>query len=137
MRSLIIYFALFAIFVWMASVGGFDRVDRGHLPIANSKAPTHVSDLPLPDPHDLNDLSVVPAAQAAGAWTPTRLTIIGSVVNLRAGPGLDYRMIDVLDQGSEVMIEGVAIGEWLPVIDPLTGVSAWVHSDYVVKSDLR
>jgi hypothetical protein len=136
MRSIITYFALIAIFVWMASEGGFDRVDRGHLPIANSRAPTYISDLPLPDPHDLNDIAVVPAAQAAGAWTPTRLTVTGSVVNMRAGPGLGYRMIDVLDRGAEIMIEGVAIGDWLPVIDPLTGVSAWIHSDYVVRTVL-
>lgn len=134
MRAIITYFALIAIFVWMASVGGFDRVDRGHLPIANSRAPTYVSDLPLPDPHDLNDIAVVPAAQAAGAWTPTKLTVTGSVVNMRAGPGLNYRMLDVFDQGTEVMVEGVAIGVWVPVVDPLTGVSGWIHSGYVEKN---
>ncbi|MEM7545795.1 MAG: SH3 domain-containing protein [Pseudomonadota bacterium] len=134
MRSIITYFAMIAIFVWLASEGGFDRVDRGHLPIANSKAPTYVSDLPLPDPHDLNDISVVPAAQASELLVPEPATVTGAIVNLRAGPGLDYRMIDVLERGTEVLIEGDRVGDWLPVVDPVTGISAWIHRAYVASS---
>lgn len=131
MRAILTYFAMISIFVWMASEGGFDRVDRGHLPIANSKAPTYVSDLPLPDPYELDDISIVPAAQASEALSAEPATITGSIVNMRAGPGLDYRMIDVLESGANVLIEGDRIGDWVPVVDPITGISAWIHRAYV------
>ena len=131
MRAIISYFALIAIFVWMASEGGFDRVDRGHLPIANSKAPTYISDLPLPDPHKLDDLSVVPAAQAAGSFTRDVVKVTGGIVNLRAGPGLSYRMIDVVERGVEMQINGAQNGVWVPVIDPNTGIEAWIHNGYI------
>ena len=126
------YFALIAIVVWMASEGGFDRVDRGHLPIANSKAPTHVSDLPLPDPHDLDSLSIVPAAQAAGSSATPYVRINGSLVNLRAGPGLNYRMVDVVEHGVLMNVNGARRGEWIPVADPLTGTRAWVNISHTV-----
>ena len=128
------YFALIAIVVWMASEGGFDRVDRGHLPIANSKAPTHVSDLPLPDPHELDSLSIVPAAQAADVATVRYVRISGALVNLRAGPGLNYRMVDVAEHGVLMHVNGAPLGDWLPVSDPLTGSSAWVNIAHTVSA---
>ena len=133
MRAILGYFAMIAIVVWMASEGGFDRVDRGHLPIANSKAPTHVSDLPLPDPHELDSLLVVPAAQAANAGREEFVRISGSLVNLRAGPGLNYRMIDVAERGVLLKVNGALSGEWIPVSDPLSGLVAWVNSSYVSR----
>jgi uncharacterized protein YgiM (DUF1202 family) len=95
MRAVLLYLATITIVIWMASDG---RVDRDHLPIINSRAPTHISNLPLPDPHDLNNLSVVPAAQAGGAYFE-EVYVQGSLVNVRSGPGLSYRMIDVLECG--------------------------------------
>lgn len=131
MRAIIWYFALMASVVWLASEGGFDTVDRGNLPITNSRPPSTVADLPLPDPNDLDDISVVPAAQAAEAAFQERLYVTGSVVNLRAGPGLDYRMVDVVERGYEVQIVGLTEGDWAPVEDPLTGVSGWINLGYV------
>lgn len=131
MRAIISYFALIAIVVWMASEGGFDRVDRGHLPIANSKAPSFISDLPLPDPHELDDLGVVQAAQAADAFAEESVEVTGALVNLRAGPGLNYRMIDVVERGVEMKINGAPLGVWVPVVDPLTGIEAWIHNGYI------
>lgn len=128
------YFALIAIVIWMASEGGFDRVDRGHLPIANSRAPTHISELPLPDPHQLDDnLTVVPAA-AASESSVRMVRVTGQVVNLRAGPGLNYRMIDVAENGVLMRVNGAQSGVWLPVSDPLTGTSAWIHTAYVSEA---
>lgn len=134
MRAIMSYFALIAIIVWMASQGGFDRVDRGHLPIANSKAPTHVSDLPLPDPHELDSLTIVPAAKAADADTGRYVRITGALVNLRSGPGLNYRMIDVAEHGVLMHVNGAPNGEWLPVTDPVTGSSAWVNISHTVEA---
>lgn len=132
MRAILSYFALIAIVVWMASEGGFDRVERGHLPIANSRAPTHVSDLPLPDPHELDSLTIVPAAKAADAGRYVRIT--GALVNLRSGPGLNYRMIDVVEHGVLMYVNGAASGDWLPVTDPVTGDSAWVNMAHTAEA---
>lgn len=130
MRAIIGYFGLIAIFVWLASEGGFDRAGNGALPIANSRAPTHFSDLPLPDPHELNDLAVVPAARASED-TGEVLYVTGAVVNLRAGPGLDYRMITVAERGDALRPLGAAERGWLPVRDLVTGGEAWISEDYV------
>lgn len=131
MRSIIGYFLLVAVFVWVASAGGLDDVERTRLPISYSTPPTYVSDLPLPDPHKLNDLDVVPAAKAADAFSRETISVIGVVVNLRAGPGLHYRMIDVAEQGDVMEINGASSGSWVPVRDPVTGLSAWIHVAYV------
>lgn len=134
MRAIIGYFSLIAIFVWLASEGGFDRIGRGHLPIGNSRAPTHFSDLPLPDPHELNDLSVVPAAQAAGTFSADVVTVTATLVNLRAGPGLNYRMITVVQRGEQLRVNGATRGEWIPVMDMETGDEAWINEFYVSRS---
>ena len=131
MRAIISYFALIAIFVWLASEGGFDRAGSGALPIANSRAPTHFSDLPLPDPHALNDLAVVPAAQASEPPAGEVLYVTGAVVNLRAGPGLEHRMITVAERGDVMRPLGRAENGWLPVRDLVTGGEAWISEEYL------
>ncbi|MEO0360913.1 MAG: SH3 domain-containing protein [Pseudomonadota bacterium] len=136
MRSIISYFALVAIFVWLASEGGFDRPSSDSLPIATSRAPTHLTDLPILDPHELNDIKVVPAAKADGSSSRTEVKVRGVMVNLRAGPGLNYRMIDVAEQGDVMEVSGAAVEGWMPVTDPATGLSAWIHTASVDFSEL-
>ncbi|MEM7267976.1 MAG: SH3 domain-containing protein [Pseudomonadota bacterium] len=129
MRAVLLYFATIITVIWMASDGEFDRA---HLPITSSRAPTHISNLPLPDPHDLNSLSVVPAAQA-DTFTSDLVYVQGAIVNLRSGPGLSYRMIDVLQSGDEVQIEGRWRGDWAPILDPVTGLRGWMHGEYLTS----
>lgn len=133
MRAVLLYLATITVVIWMASDG---RVDRDHLPINNSRAPTLISNLPLPDPHDLNNLSVVPAAQAGG-FSSESVYVQGSVVNVRSGPGLSYRMIDVLQSGDELEIDGDWRGDWAPVYDPVTGINGWVHGAYISTHNPR
>lgn len=131
MRAIITYFALIAAFVWLAADGGFVRTERGALPISNSRAPTHFADLPLPAPDRLGDIRVVPAARAAARDAPTTVYVTGSLVNLRAGPGLEHRMITVAERGEALAVAGAEERGWLPVRERATGAEAWVSSDYI------
>lgn len=133
MRAVLLYLATITVVIWMASDG---RVDRDHLPIINSRAPTHISNLPLPDLHDLNNLSVVPAAQAGGAYFE-EVYVQGSLVNVRSGPGLSYRMIDVLEGGDQLEVDGDWRGDWAPVYDPATGLNGWIHGAYITTRSPR
>ena len=129
MRAVLLYFATIITVIWMASDGEFNRE---HLPINSSRAPTHISNLPLPDPHDLNSLSVVPAAQAE-TYSNDTVFVRGAIVNLRSGPGPSYRMIDVLQTGDAVRIDGRWRGDWAPVRDPVTGLNGWMHGAYLTS----
>lgn len=130
MRAVLLYLSVIATVIWMASDG---RFDREHLPIASSRAPTHISDLPLPDPHDLDNLSVVPAARAA-SFSGETVFVQGALVNIRSGPGLSYRMLDVVEQGGVLEIAGKWRGDWAPVTDPMTKVTGWINGAYISTS---
>ena len=41
-------------------------------------------------------------------------------------------MIDVAERGVLMHVNGAPSGEWVPIIDPVTGISAWVNMAYVV-----
>lgn len=130
MRAFILYFAVIGAVIWMASDGHLDGLsDRlsANLPIGSSTPPLG-SGLDLPDPGELEDLEIVPAAHA-GRFDEAQ--VIGAVVNLRAGPGLSYRMVDVVEQGDILWVEGEWVGRWAPVVTRETGLAAWVHGDYI------
>ncbi len=133
MRAVLLYFATITVVIWMASDG---RIDRDHLPINISRAPAHISNLPLPDPHDPDNLSIVPAAQAGGFHSES-VYVQGSVVNVRSSPGLSYRMIDVLQSGDQLAIDGDWRGGWAPVYDPVTGLNGWIHGTYIATRRSR
>jgi uncharacterized protein YgiM (DUF1202 family) len=130
MRAFLLYFAVIGAVIWMASDGHLDGLsDRfsASLPVGSDSAPFG-SDINLPDPGDLGNLEIVPAAQA-GVFSEVQ--VVGAVVNLRAGPGLSYRMVDVVEQGEFLWIEGEWVGSWAPVVTRETGLAAWVHGDYI------
>lgn len=132
MRAVLLYLTVIVTVIWMASEKDFDRE---HLPITASMAPAHISDLPLPDPHDLDNLSVVPAAQAGSVREI--VYVKGAIVNIRSGPGLSYRMIDVVERGAVVEIDGEWRGEWAPVYEPQNGVKGWMNSAYLSASPVE
>ena len=133
MRAVLLYLVTITLVIWMASEGQFDRE---HLPITSSRAPAYISDLPLPDPTDLDNLSVVPAAQAGGFFAED-VYVLGSVVNMRSGPGLSYRMIDVVERGDQLQVDGEWRGDWAPVYDPVTGINGWIQGAYITRQQLR
>lgn len=127
MRAVLLYLAVIVTVIWMA---GEDDFDREHLPITSSRAPTSISNLPLPDPHNLDSLSVVPAAHADNTKAEAVL-VNGALVNIRSGPGLSYRMLDVVERGAVVMVDGVWEDSWAPVFDPATGTKGWINGAYI------
>lgn len=135
MRAIAVYFGVIGLVIWMASDGQIDRISTrfgmAALP-GGDAAPFDLSLDQLPDPQDLNSLSIVPAAHA-GSPKPAR--VVGSVVNLRAGPSLSYRMIDVVERGETVQITGEWIDGWAPVLAPDSGLHAWVHGDYLSEKN--
>ncbi len=42
-------------------------------------------------------------------------TVTGSKVNMRSGPGLNYRVVDCLDKGTEVTVTNRSNGEWYAI----------------------
>lgn len=135
MRAIAVYFGVIGLVIWMASDGQIDRISTrfgmSALPGATS-APMDIELDGLPNPQDINSLSIVPAAQA-GALTTAH--VIASVVNLRAGPGLSYRMVDVAARGETLLVSGEWVEGWAPVITPESGLNAWVHGDYIASQD--
>lgn len=131
MRAIAVYFGVIGLVIWMASDGQIDRISTrfgmSSLP-GGDAAPFDLPLEQLPNPQDLNSLNIVPAAQASDL---TSALVIGPVVNLRAGPGLSYRMIDVVERGETVQINGEWIDGWAPVIAPDSGLHAWIHGDYI------
>lgn len=133
MRAFAVYFGVIGLMIWLASDGHLDRLSSrfgGELPIGGASAPLAASIEDLPDAEVLNSLSIVPAAVASDL---RRATVTGAVVNLRAGPGLSYRMVDVATRGQSVLVEGVWVNGWAPVFVKETGLSAWVHGDYITE----
>lgn len=135
MRAIAVYFGVIGLVIWMASDGQIDRISTrlglSGLP-GGASAPLDIPLDALPDPQDLNSLSIVPAAHA-GDLTPAR--VVASVVNLRAGPGLSYRMVDVAARGEVVLVSGEWVDGWAPIISPENGQNAWVHGDYIVAGE--
>lgn len=70
----------------------------------------------------------LPPAAAEGGNRIGKVT--GNVVRLRSGPGTTYSITGTYDSGTEVIISGIS-GEWTAVTIPGTGVSGYIHSDYI------
>ena len=50
-------------------------------------------------------------------------------VNLRAGPSIDYNVVDVLERGATVQVRG-ELDQWLKIAPP-PSTHVWVHRDFV------
>ena len=95
---------------------------------ASSPAPASGSVLsPLPDIDEsapVEDTGVIDQPV-------TRLAqVTGNVVRLRSGPDTTYSIIGTYDNGTEVVISGTS-GDWTAVTIAATGVSGFIHSDYI------
>lgn len=55
-------------------------------------------------------------------------------VNVRTGPGTDYEVVDVLDQGDTIEATDVTNGDWTEII--LDGASRWVNSAFVSDTEV-
>jgi len=58
------------------------------------------------------------------AWET--ISVTGSVVNLREGPGTGYRIVDQVCSGDSLMVTG-GTEDWLRVYVPQLSVFAWIY----------
>ncbi|WP_246472746.1 SH3 domain-containing protein [Pelagibacterium limicola] len=65
----------------------------------------------------------------AYAWTATATTS----VNVRSGPGTNFRVIDVLQRGQQVEVE-YCRGSWCFVDQGRYGPNGWVSANYLAQS---
>ncbi len=77
-------------------------------------------------------LQVMPPA-GADLWVYDELinegVVAASRVNIRSGPGINYRSIGRLEKGARVTVRDTK-GQWLKIA-PVPGCSAWVSEEYV------
>ena len=91
------------------------------------------NDAVLPEESAESELSVETDSSAP---VPDRKLgkITGNAVCLRSGPGTTYSIITTYDSGTDVVISGVS-GDWTAVTVPMTGISGFIHSDYIQSVD--
>lgn len=120
----------FAVLVWFVSGIWFQGLVDAGLPITRPAAPVDIADRPNPG----DELAVMQAVETAVEEPPQTVFVTGALVNLRAGPGLCYRMITVAEIGDRLRVSGRSVEGWLPVIDLVTGAEAWIDGDSVADT---
>ncbi|MBQ9664075.1 MAG: SH3 domain-containing protein [Oscillospiraceae bacterium] len=78
--------------------------------------------------------TLAPAAADSAAAASKIGRVTGNLVRLRSGPGTTYSIVGTYDSGTEVVISGVS-GDWTAVTVPGTGISGYIHSDYISLED--
>ncbi|MCO5223295.1 MAG: SH3 domain-containing protein [Thermomicrobiales bacterium] len=72
----------------------------------------------------LSTISTAPAA--------VNSTVIATAdINLRAQPAADSEILTVIGTGTELTVTGAAVGDWIPVDDPFSGLSGYVSAQFV------
>ncbi len=89
--------------------------------------PTPVS-TPEPTPEPIPEPTPEPEPQPATP-EPVTVTVTGSVVNLRRGPGTDYPTHGQVREGDQLHVTGRnTAGDWLQVMHPVaTGEQVWIY----------
>lgn len=118
MRALIVSPVIVAAFVWLTSADGFLGDGRSDW--------FNASDLPEMDPQFGSAIETAPAPPHKPAGEAEMVYARGGLVNLRAGPGLDYRMLTVVAHGEPLKVTGPPVDGWLPVCECETLTPAWI-----------
>jgi hypothetical protein len=72
----------------------------------------------------LSTISTAPA--------PVNSTVTATAdINLRAEPAADAEVLTVVATGTELTVTGAAVGDWIPVDDPVSGLSGYVSTQFV------
>jgi hypothetical protein len=72
-------------------------------------------------------LSTITTAPAA-----VNSTVIATAdINLRAEPATDGEVLAVVATGTELTVTGSPVGDWVPVTDPVSGLSGYVSAQFV------
>ncbi len=68
----------------------------------------------------------------ATAPAPVSSTVIATAdINLRAEPATDGAVLTVVTTGTALTVTGSPVGEWVPVDDPVSGLSGYVSTQFV------
>lgn len=90
-----------------------------------------------PDPDPAAAPPTDPAPAASGGVAPLDIRILDATrVNLRGGPGTDFRAVDQLSQGTVVeVLETDSAGDepWVRLIVPATGVEGWMAERFLIR----
>ena len=69
-------------------------------------------------------------------WAHKDFVRMGTVqtkkLNVRAGPGINYNVVGVLQRGDQVIPRG-EFGEWIKIAPP-EAASVWIHQDYIERA---
>ena len=89
--------------------------------------PEAVEPTPAPTPEPTPEPEILPAAEPEPVLPA--VTVTGTVVNLRAGPGTDHPTAGQVRAGDQVRVTGRnADGSWLQVADPRTAAGRlWIY----------
>jgi hypothetical protein len=72
----------------------------------------------------LSTISTAPAA--------VNSTVVATAdINLREEPASDSAILTVVATGTELTVTGAAVGDWIPVDDPVSGLSGYVSTQFV------
>ncbi len=72
----------------------------------------------------LSTISTAPA--------PVNSTVIATAdINLRAEPATDGEILTVVATGTALTVTGSPVGDWVPVDDPISGLSGYVSTQFV------
>ena len=80
-------------------------------------------------PNSVKPTQITPLVGLAPNDRLARITANG--LNMRSGPGKNFRPVDVLGTGDQVRITGARKGDWIPVRDASSGRKGWVHHRYI------
>ena len=66
------------------------------------------------------------------APAPVNSTVFATAdINLRAEPATDGEVIGVVATGTALTVTGSPVGDWVPVDDPISGLSGYVSTQFV------
>lgn len=130
--------ALLGIFVlgilYAASSVWRDRRTGGlvALPAQNSP-PTSTPSPEATAPAAVRQAKTIPVATATATATATqvvypKVVVTANKLHVRKGPGTDFEILDVVEEGDELVTWG-RCGVWLHI--GAGGTQGWVHGDYV------
>ncbi|RLP11995.1 C40 family peptidase [Propionibacterium australiense] len=132
---------------WVAANYSRYVTDPTTIALVASTTSTEDAEAPAEEPAAPAEEEAAPAQEVAPAEEPpveqapaqestpaTTTKWAADDVNVRTGPGLDYSVVDVLDQGDTIEATGVTNGDWTEII--YGGVSRWVNSAYVSDTEV-
>ena len=106
------------------AVGLRERNDSGFSGISVIRGADESSLVYLYLGRGLSTISTAPA--------PVNSTVIATAdINLRAEPATDGEILTVVATGTSLTVTGSPVGDWVPVDDPVSGLSGYVSAQFV------